>query len=297
MPGFWKEKAWLRRLGRNPILRVFGHSLQRAGEADILQAAASISYYTLFAIIPFLLIMVTISTMLAEDTDIQIQITSYFLALIPKMSQELIRTNLDKILDLRGTVRWISLLVFLWAATGTFSSIILNLDRAGNLKPHQYLFRSHLKGIAIMTSLAALLPVFFLTKGFIQIVQGLDLPFRSLQFVSEINPYLVLLLPYLVLFMVLSAVYHWGPNHEISWPPATISALLTTLLMKGTSGAFTQYLARGVSRYNVLYGTLGAVLALLFWLFLIMAILLYGAHLATTIERYRNGTLDSTGDP
>lgn len=280
------------RLSNITVLRIAKVSVDRAMAADIFQAAASISYYTLFAIIPFLLIVLSISTMLAESAEVQAEIVGFFLALIPKMSQKLIETNLERILELRGTVRIIGLLVFLWGATGMFTTLIVNFDRAGNLKPHRFSYIQHLKGILIMAGLALLLPVFFMAKGMIQLVLQFDLP--RLQFVSEINPYLYLLLPYLIMFLVLSGLYRWGPAHTISWGSAVISSMVITLIMRATSAGFTWYLARGVSKYNVLYGSLGAVLVLLFWLFLIMSILLYGAHLGTVIERHRRNELTET---
>jgi len=277
-------QKWIGMVGAKPVLLVIGRSLKRASEAGFLQAATSISYYSLFSIIPFLLIALTISSMFAETVEIQEQIVAYILGLIPKMSQDLITTNLENLLGLRGQVRVISLLVFLWGAVGAFSTLIINLDKAGQDSRERFLFRSHVKAVALMTGLAILLPLSFIAKGLIQLILELDLPILRLEFVQNINPLIYLLLPYVLLFSILTMIYRWGPRHDISWRNSAISALVITLMQKATSWAFTAYLAQGISKYNVLYGTLGAVLVLLFWLFLVFSILLYGAHLAATLE-------------
>lgn len=277
--------CWNRFCQFRPVA-ILRRSVEHAAEAGVPQAATSISYYTLFSIIPFLLIVLSISSMLAEPTETQEQIISYILSLFPQISQDLIQTNLNKLLDLRGQVRIVSFLIFLWGATGAFSTLIINLNRAGENSPQRYLLRSHLKAVGIMTILAALLPVSFLAKGLIQLFVEIEIPWLHLERLLNINPLFYKFLPYLVLFGVLTFLYRWGPHHTLSWKHSAYSAVIISLILQGTSSAFMAYLARGISRYNVLYGSLGAVLALLFWLFLICTILLYGAHLGAALDHY-----------
>ena len=47
--------------------------------------------------------------------------------------------------------------------------------------------------------------------------------------------------------------------------------------------AFTFFIRSGLARYNVVYGSLGALVALLSWVYMIAAIILFGAHLAASI--------------
>ncbi|MHB1385074.1 MAG: YhjD/YihY/BrkB family envelope integrity protein, partial [Bellilinea sp.] len=48
---------------------------------------------------------------------------------------------------------------------------------------------------------------------------------------------------------------------------------------------FTWYLSSGIIRYEILYGSLGTVLALMFWIYLSCLIILLGAHLTASIDQ------------
>jgi membrane protein len=61
-------------------------------------------------------------------------------------------------------------------------------------------------------------------------------------------------------------------------------ALTASLGWKAATAGFTWYLRSGFGRYQVVYGSLGAIVALLFLLFIVAIITLFGAHLSAAID-------------
>ena len=52
------------------------------------------------------------------------------------------------------------------------------------------------------------------------------------------------------------------------------------------NGAFKWYLTSGLARYQLVYGSLGALIALMLWIYISSIIVLFGAHLSATIAMH-----------
>ena len=91
--------------------------------------------------------------------------------------------------------------------------------------------------------------------------------------------------PALLLFMAAGlAILYWiGPNRPSRYRPLTWGAVVATALWVIVSGAFTIYTA-SFDSYNETYGTLGAVVILLMWLFLTAFMVLIGAEIDAARE-------------
>ena len=94
------------------------------------------------------------------------------------------------------------------------------------------------------------------------------------------------LIPWFLIFLLYFALYHWIPTHAVNKVASFWSALITSTAWKIATEAFSWYLGSGLSRYEVLYGSLGAVVALMFLIYLISWITLFGAHLSASLQKW-----------
>jgi membrane protein len=88
----------------------------------------------------------------------------------------------------------------------------------------------------------------------------------------------------LLLAVVLSVVYRIGPNVELRFRSVVLGAALAVALWAISSVGFSFYLAN-FANYGVTYGSLGAAIGLLFYLYLCASVVLFGAELNATIYR------------
>jgi membrane protein len=88
----------------------------------------------------------------------------------------------------------------------------------------------------------------------------------------------------LLLAVVLSVVYRIGPNVELRFRSVVLGAALAVALWAISSVGFSFYLAN-FANYGVTYGSLGAAVGLLFYLYLCASVVLFGAELNATIYR------------
>jgi len=89
---------------------------------------------------------------------------------------------------------------------------------------------------------------------------------------------------FFILAVVLSVVYRFGPNARQRFRSVTLGAALAVVLWAISSVAFSFYLAT-FANYGVTYGSLGAAVGLLYYLYLSASVVLLGAELNAAIYR------------
>jgi membrane protein len=85
-----------------------------------------------------------------------------------------------------------------------------------------------------------------------------------------------------------SLLYYLGPNHPRSIRSVWPGAILATVLWWLATSSFGWYV-RNIANYNVLYGSVGAVIALLVWMYLLSVIVLIGCEYNAERDRLRDG--------
>lgn len=88
--------------------------------------------------------------------------------------------------------------------------------------------------------------------------------------------------------LVTTCLYYFGPNKHVRWRDAFPGAMVATVLWYFTVIVFAWYV-QNIASYNLMYGSLGAGIALLVWMFAISIIALYGCEFNSEVERVRHG--------
>ena len=101
----------------------------------------------------------------------------------------------------------------------------------------------------------------------------------KLFFADNLFGLLRFLIPPLVLFYGFLMLYKFAPRRRTLFREVWFSALLVTLGVDLLQRLFTIY-TRNITNFNALYGTFGGVVALLFWIYLIGSIIIFGACLS-----------------
>lgn len=99
------------------------------------------------------------------------------------------------------------------------------------------------------------------------------------RFFSSLGSWLMILLLFLVL-------YRWVPTADVHWSASLWGAVIASSAWKLATAGFSWYLRSGLGRYQLVYGSLGAIVALLFLIFIVSLITLFGAHLSAAIDRW-----------
>jgi membrane protein len=277
--------------------RILLRSFNRFSEERGGEVAASLAYYTLFSLFPFFLALIAAGSFFLEREQIFRQVQDMFMNLFPG-SKDIIQTNLKTVLDLRGAVGIIGLVSLFWSASGMFSSLIYNVNRAWPDTRIRNFLRKRLAGLAIVILLGALVIVSVLATTTLSVLTNID--FQALGGVLlnslPLKSAFTHLLSLLVKVLAFLALYLWAPNRKVALRYAVLGAVVAGVGWELATAGFTWYLTSGIVRYELVYGSLGAIVVLMFWVYISSLIIIYGAHLTAACEYVCRPTEEESTD-
>lgn len=264
------------------MLDLLSVSAQHFRRERALEAAATISFFAIFSLFPLLLVLTAIGGSLVNTLQAEDRIIDLIVNLFP-IERGLIRTNLTHLVDVRGAVSVIGLVVLLWAATSAFDALVRNVNRAWADRPRRGIIKTRLAALALVGVLVALLALLLIAKAALDVVTQ-RVPARAADtFMDMLNSIPSNLLFFIAAFLILSALYRLVPSARVRLIEATAGAAIAAAAFVAATDIFSWYLGSGFARYNAVYGSLGAFLAFLSWVYIVTLITLGGAHIAAGI--------------
>ena len=280
LPHYQMVNRWSR--GSLDVVRV---AAKNFGLARGAEAAASLAYYALFSLFPLLLVLISVVAYVLKSEDAYTVTLDFITQILPN-SRVLIELNIQEILSRRGTIGLIGLVGAFWSASGFFDTLVRNINRAWlGIKPRD-IIRTRLLGLAMIGMLILLLVLSLASSALLNLVKLIDWPLlNNIQLEdSVVWSLLRLLVPSLFSFLMFMAAYRWIPNTRVRWRACLGGALWTSIAWELAKRLFALYLGSGLANYEILYGSLGTVLALMFWIYVSCVIILLGAHLTASID-------------
>jgi membrane protein len=270
-------------LGGVPVIALVKRVLSKAWADDCLGKAAQLSYAFLFALFPFLLFLTTLLGYIPLPNLME-EIMALLAAVLPGEALHLIQDNIRTLVTTQhGGLLSFGIFAALWTAASAIRVIIDALNRAYGVQDGRPFWK--IWGIALLFTIG--LPLFMLVSmslvvfgpeigGWMAAKIGLGALFQRLWNVLRWLVILVLLL------VAMAPVYAWAPDVAHAWrwiTPGAVFAILATLL---TSLGFSYYVTHFGS-YDATYGSIGAVIVLLTWMYLTGLFLLVGGEINAAI--------------
>lgn len=268
-------------------LSILTQAIRRFNDVHASEAAAGMAYYALFSLFPLLLVLIAVGSSVLESELVQQQLMAFITDTLPN-SHELIKQNIQRVLELRGPVGVAGIVGLLWSASGSFNTLASNINRAWQQADSRGFLERRLVALGIVGSLAGLLILSVISTAVLDLLSQFGVPLRGSDFLYETRLWKVgsNLLPVLFRLLIFLGLYRWVPNKKVRWSEAFWGALVAALGWEVATTAFTWYLGSGLVRYELVYGSLGTIVGLMFWLYVISLIALFGAHISAAIARH-----------
>jgi membrane protein len=183
-----------------------------------------------------------------------------------------------------GSLLSLGLFGTLWAASTGLGALIGALNTAYRVEEDRPYWKARLLAVGLTIALAV-----FIVGGTILIMFG-DL--LAARFAKELGlgetfahlwRYVDYLIGVILLLIGIEAIYYLAPNVKGEWQLVTPGAVFAVLSFIAMSLIFSRYL-RIAPSYNATYGSLGAVIVLMLWLYLLGLVLFLGAEINSEIE-------------
>ncbi|MBN2148862.1 MAG: YihY/virulence factor BrkB family protein [Anaerolineales bacterium] len=251
------------------------------------QAAAGMAYYALFSLFPLLLLFVAGGSYLIEGEDASHRVVEIVTQVLP-VSTSLLEENIRQVLQRRGAFSVVGVIGLLWAATSVFSALAYHINLAWPEAKKRNFVQKRLTGLGMVGVLSVFFLLSILATTINKILPTIQASiFGSIPIYSSIwERYLPSLLNWGLVFVMFLALYRWTPATQVSWRAAIWAGMVVALLWQLAASAFTWYLRVGLGRYELIYGSLGAVVALLVLVYIISWITLFGAHICAAIMHH-----------
>ena len=247
--------------------------------------SASIAYYSLLALFPMMLLLLGVSGVFIRRYELSGRLALVLGHYLP-VRRDFIMTNLVSISRAYGRVSILSFLLLLWASSGVFLPLERALNQAWEVEKRRPWWRRRLLALemaGIFGFLALLSTLLVGTRRYADAwlrtwVAGPLLPLAHLLYrgVFLAATFAITLLMFLIIFERL-------PNRRLSLRQVFPGALLTALFWQLVRGLFFRLLP--MFNYRQVYGSIGVVVALMTWVYISSAIMLFGAQVSRSLYR------------
>lgn len=241
--------------------------------------AAGIAYWTLFSVFPLSLAGVSLLGYANPTTVQQEEMVERIIEQIP-VSADYVLDLVERVAEARGALSVVAVGGLLVSGSAVFAAIRKGINHAWHVtRPHPFFIG---RGIdMLMLVFVAMLAVIAATN-FIGIVSS---GASNIWFVGEpVVRFGIDMGTVAASFVILAVLYRYVPYTEVEWRDVWLGAMLGALMAYGVRLAFSGFLIN-VNEFNLVYGSLGALMALLVWVYLSAMALVLGAEVSYIYSR------------
>ena len=251
--------------------------------------ASAIAFSFFMALFPFLLFVLNLIPYINFIDDFQLQFLVFMDSLLPPTTSEFFN---DVFLDIANTPRGgllsFAFILSIFLMTNGVNAIFTGFEFSYHTKANRSIIKQYLVavGISIFMALLLLITVILMVYLTYAVDDLSDIGiFIEKGFSAMLVKYAVFIL---LIYITVSTLYYFGTKEGRQSDFFSIAALFTTLLMLLTTYLFGLYI-ENFAQYNELYGSIGALLVLMIYIWLNSNILLLGFELNACLIKMKKG--------
>ena len=274
------------------IWRYFTEILKSFTGDNYLAWSGAISYYAIFSIVPFILILTSLLGFVfnyigyflgLSAAQADIQVAGYISKVFPT-STPFIMSTLNSLRDSKEIFGGAGIFFMLIIAGQVFETIemAVNFIWHSKARPRNF-FKRKLFIYVLIVGLSLALFGYFILSTTISVVSGLvifGVALKDLPFIFHIVKNLML---YGSSILIFSCINKFLPNAAVSWKGAFLGGTFAGVFWEIAKYLFSLYL-KNIARYQIVYGALATIVILLTWINYSAVILLLGAKITSIFE-------------
>ena len=264
------------------VLTLFSVALKDFVRNNCHYVAAGVAYWTLFSLFPLALAAISIMSFMYTTPEEQAPLVVGIVKLIP-VSEEYLADLVGEVVRARSTIGVLATIGLLWTGTAVFSAVRKGINHAWHIGLPQYFLLERaidfimLLGVAFLALMTVVITTDALGLASLARVPG--------GVTSALVGRVVLEVIGLALtFGAFLLLYRYVPNTKVAWRDTWLGALVGAVLFHGVRLGFAWFVA-SFSSFNLVYGSLGALMAMLVWAYLSSIAVMWGAQVAFTYSQ------------
>jgi membrane protein len=256
--------------------------------SDGLTHAASIAYYALLSLFPFLLLMLSLLGSVTADPSDRDAVVGFVFHYFPRQF-EFITGQLDAFRASTLKIGVGGMVALVWASLGFFNAVTSAVNHAWGVEKRRSFLKHRLVGFLMLLSAGGILLAAIVIVSAAKVAQtgwfgALEVRSPIVGWLSSVSANQ---LATLLLVGCVALVFYFIPNTKVRFRDVWPGALLVGLLWRGALSAFSWY-ARDLAAWNVIHGSVTAVVIFLLWIYVSAVILLYGVEMTAAYARMQD---------
>ena len=266
------------------LWEIFSHGILK-GLFPTRASAVAFSFF--MALFPFLIFALNLIPYITFIDDFQLQFLTFMDSLLPPTTSDFFN---DVLLDIASTPRGgllsITFILSIFLMTNGINAIFTGFEFSYHTEKNRSIIRQYLVAIGVSIIMALLLLIMVILWVYLTYAVG-DLSQLGIFGNSSSSTIIVKYTVFIILvYIAVATLYYFGTKEGRQARFFSIGAIFTTLLILLTTYLFGLYI-ENFSRYNELYGSIGALLILMVYIWLNSNILLLGYELNASLLKLR----------
>ncbi len=262
---------------------------------DTASLAATIAFYAFFSLFPLLALMIYAASVLIPTAHIGSVVSQMLQPYFPSIPAVdfLSPLNLGRLADIGERVGILSVLTLSWSATSGFIAVQQAMDVIWETHEQRSFLGRRLMGFGMLLVLLLLTVGSAIAMGLTPVVQQ-----SAMRHHVAVTPLFLIIhavsrvvFP-ISLFFGCLVFYRYLPKRNTPWLYLLPGAFVAALTLDLGRALFVSY-ASHLGNYEVVYGSLTAVMLLVIWMYMASILMLFGAEVAAAIEH----VVESQADP
>ncbi len=270
------------------IFRITITTFKSYSKDNVPQKAASLTYYTVLSLVPVMALIFGISKGFGVESSIE----DYFYKNFSEQKEilEWTLTFSRKLLENAkgGFIAGVGFVVLFWSVLKVLSNIESSFNSIWGITKARTWSRKFADYFSILFIAPVLIIVVSSTNVFISTeISKVAQEVTVIGYLSPFISFLLKLIPYVLLWMLLSLVYMIMPNTRVKPSSAIIAGIIAGTAFQLTQWGYIHFQI-GVNKYNSIYGGFAAIPLLLIWLNVSWLIVLLGAEISFNLQHNRH---------
>ncbi|MGD9904015.1 MAG: YihY/virulence factor BrkB family protein [Vicinamibacterales bacterium] len=252
--------------------------------SDGLTHAASISYYALLSLFPFLLLLFSVIGAVTADPEARDQVITFVFQYFPRQF-EFVTRQVDSFRTERVGIGIGGGLALAYASLGVFNAMSSAVNHAWGVERHRGFFRHRLFSFVMMLAAGAIFLAAIVLVSAVRVVDARwfgALGYRP-GWVEALGGAASQYLGIVLLVVCVALIFRFVPHTRVRFRDVWPGAILTALLWRLALSLFSAY-AADPARWSV-HGSVAAVVVFLLWIYVSAVLLLYGVEMTAAYVR------------
>jgi membrane protein len=252
-----------------------------------LTHAASIAYYALLSLFPFLLLVMSMLGSVTADENDRFEVLNFVFRYFPTQL-DFVTSQLDGFRGQRVQLGVAGSLALIWGSLGVFGAVTSAVNQVWGVEKQRSFWKHRLVSFLMLVAAGGVMMLALVLVSLIQMAQAswFGSMLASYQWLTNLQSFAIRNLATSLLIVGVGLVFYFIPNAKIRFRDVWVGAVLTGILWRLAFQGFAWYI-RVNAGLRMIHGSVAAVIVFLLWVYVSSIILMYGVNFTATYARLR----------